>query len=148
MEIIINTGLEGFVLVDKIHMLDETHINGARTFTNAPVYLGIESLAQLGAIHVRYLIGYRRHAFLLKITRCITPANEKLDGTYALTGNLVSNSASAFSYVLRAVLNGNIQMEGEFLFATTDYDHGFKQDLLEEHYRNLLSCLKNDSRTD
>jgi hypothetical protein len=148
MEITINTGLDRFVLVDKIHMLDKTHIRGTRTFINTPVYLGIESLAQLGAFHVRCLIGFKRHAFLLKITRCITPAHEKLNGTYALTGKLVSNSASAFSYVLQAMLEGNIQMEGEFLFATTDYDHGFKKDILEKHYRNLLSCLKNDSRVD
>jgi hypothetical protein len=148
MEITINTGLDRFVLVDKIHMLDETHIRGTRTFTNAPVYLGIESLAQLGAFHVRYLIGFRRHAFLLKIATCLTPPHAELDGTYDLSGTLVSNSASAFSYVLRAVLNGNIQMEGEFLFATTDYGRGFKKETLQEHYRNLFLCLKNDSRAD
>lgn len=148
MDITINTGFDGFILVDKIHMSDERQIHGTRTFTNAPIYLGIESLAQLGAFHVRYLMEFKRHAFLLKMNSCTTPAHAELDGTYALSGELVSNSASAFSYLLQAKRDGNIQMEGEFLFATTDYGCGFKKEILLEHYRDLFLCLKNDSRAD
>jgi hypothetical protein len=147
-KITINTGLNNFVLLDKITHAEARNISGIKTFSNAPAYLAIESLAQLGAFHVRHLIGFERHAFLLKITRCLMPAHEKLNGTYELSGILVSRSISAFSHILQAGKGDRIQIEGEFMFATVDYDQSFQKEKLMDHYRSVFSCLLKDSKTD
>ncbi|SPD73017.1 conserved hypothetical protein [uncultured Desulfobacterium sp.] len=148
MDITINTGLDGFIFVDKIHMMDAGNIQGTRRYTDAPIYLGIESLAQLGAYHVRFLTEFEKHAFLLKINMCGTPSIGKLNGAYSLSGKLISRSSSAFSYMLCSMQDGIIRFEGEFLFATTDYDNIFKKEILQVHYRDLLSCLKSDLKSD
>ena len=140
----IHTGLKGFILLDRISYAEEQNISGLKTFANAPAYLGLESLAQLGAFHVRYITEFKRHAFLLKIGRCLMPAQAELDGTYTLSGTLVNRSASAFSYALHAKREGSVRIEGEFLFATVDYDKRFKKEILQEHYWNVFSCLQND----
>ena len=146
--ITVNTGLKDFVLLDKITHAETQHIRGIKTFSNAPVYLVLESLAQLGAFHVRYLTGFERHAFLLKITQCLMPAQEKIDGTYTLSGKLVSRSTSAFSHIVQAGKGDRIQIEGEFIFATVDFDQSFQKEKLMDHYRSVFSCLLNDSKTD
>jgi hypothetical protein len=143
-KITVNTGLNGFIVVDRIIQADEQDISGIKTVADAPACLVLESLAQLGAFHVRYITNFQRHAFLLKIGRCVMPAQEKLDGTYQLSATLVNRSAAAFSYRLRARSEGRVCMEGEFLFATVDYNQVFKKERLQEHYRNVFSCLQND----
>lgn len=143
-KISVNTGLNGFILVDSIIQAEEQGISGLKIFANTPAYLGLESLAQLGAFHVRYIVEFQRHAFLLKIGRCLMPAQAALNGTYKLSGTLVNRSASAFSYTLQAKKGGRVCIEGEFLFATVDYDKMFKKEILQDHYRNVFSCLKND----
>ena len=147
-EIIVNTGLDSFQLIDGIAEAEARSINGIKIFTDAPVFLGLESLAQLGAFHVRFLTGFERHAFLLKITRFLIPSQAALNGKYHLHGRLVSWSASAFSHVLQAKKGNKVQIEGEFLFATVDYDHNFKKEILQDHYCKVFSCLQNDSKTD
>jgi len=144
--ITVNTGLNHFILIDRIIQTDEEDIHGMKIFNNDPVYLGLESLAQLGAFHVRYISGFKRHAFLMKIDRCLVSEKQGLNGAYALSGTLLSRSASAFSYVLQAKKDSGISLEGEFIFATVDYDRNFKKEILKEHYKNVFSCLQNDSR--
>jgi len=146
--ITVNTGLENFGLIDRITHAEAQNIRGIKTFENAPFYLGLESLAQLGAYHVRYLVGFERHAFLLKITRCVMPAQVALHGRYVLSGKLVNRSRSAFSHILEARKGDKVQMQGELMFATVDFDQDFKKQALQNHYRNIFSCLINDSKTD
>lgn len=145
-KITVNTGLDSFILVDRIIQAEARLIRGIRTFKHVPAYLGIESLAQLGAFHVRYITDFQKHAFLLKINQYLMPSQTDLHGTYALSGVLVSRSESAFSYGLQAKKEGRVQIEGVFLFATVDYDRQFKQEILHEHYRNVFSCLQNDTK--
>ncbi len=146
--ITVNTGLNSFILVDKIIQAEEKEISGTKIFNDAPLYLGLESLAQLGAFHVRYLSGFERHAFLMKIDRYLMSEKQGLNGEYALSGRLVSRSASAFSYALQAKKGNDVSLEGGFLFATVDYDKNFKKEILEEHYKNVFLCLQNDSKKD
>ncbi|MBU4186075.1 MAG: hypothetical protein KKI12_01810 [Proteobacteria bacterium] len=144
----INSGLEGFVLLDRISETGATTIIGEKRYFNDPVYLGIESLAQLGAYHVRFLTGFENHAFLLKINRCTIPAHHILNGSYMLKGTLVSQSKSAFCYALQADKGNKVQIEGEFLYATADYDHMFNKKILQPHYRKVFACLQKESKTD
>ena len=79
----INTGLNGFILVDRSIQAGKQDISGLKTFANAPAYLGLESLAQLGAFHVRYITEFKRHAFLLKIGNEKAKAKEQLNLSYS-----------------------------------------------------------------
>jgi len=147
-KITVNTGLSGFVLIDKITETGERHIIGAKNFVDVPVYLGVESLAQLGAYHVRFLTRFERHAFLLKITRCKISAGEVIDGQYLLYGTLANLSDAAFAYKLEAKKGDETHIEGDFLYGTVDYSTFFKKEILQNHYRKVFSCLQNDIRTD
>ena len=144
----INTGLDRFILIDKISEAGTGKISGTKNFSDAPIYLGIESLAQLGAYHVRFLTDFESHAFLSKITNCLIPAQQVLNGEYSLCGTLLGRSASAFSYFLEAKKAGKTRIKGKFLFATVSYDRNFRREILQNHYRTIFSCLKNDLKAD
>lgn len=147
--IVVNSGLDGFILLDAIGEAGPDAITGYKRFRGEPIHLGIESLAQLGAFHIRYLTDFDKHAFLLGIKRCVMPAGEKLNGSFTLSGDLISRSSSAFSYRLRAVREGETAIEGEFLFAVIEYDEeGFRRNTLREHYQRVFSCLKRGSTAD
>ncbi|RLC30965.1 MAG: hypothetical protein DRH37_04130 [Deltaproteobacteria bacterium] len=142
----INTCLDGFLLLDRITRADSCSIRGIRAFSNAPAYLGLESLAQLGAFHVRYLTRFERHAFLLKIISCGMPTQDVLNGTHTLSGELISRSRAGFCYRLHAEREKIVHMTGRFLFASMDYDHRFRKERLKSHYQIMFSCLRNDSK--
>ena len=144
----INSGLDSFVFLDRILETGDTTIIGEKRYFNKPFYLGIESLAQLGAYHIRFLTGFDIHAFLLKINQCTIPAHHILNGIYLLKGTLVSQSKSAFCYALQAGKKNKLQIEGEFLYATIDYDRMFNKKILQAHYRKVFSCLQRKSKTD
>jgi len=137
-----------FVLVDGITESAPETIKGYKRFERAPVHLGIESLAQLGAFHVRMTVAFARHAFLLGIKHCTVRSGKPLSGSYTLRGTLTGCSASAFSYRLEALKESTVEIEGEFLFATAEYDATFRKDLLQDHYQRVFSCLRKGSKSD
>lgn len=145
MDITIHTGLNRFVLVDQITRVEGEVIEGVKTFSNAPVFLGVEALAQLGALHVRHLIRFEQHAFLLKINQCVFPQSDALNGTWLLHGRLTGQSDSAFTYALSAERKGQRLLEAQCIFAVVPYDQGFQKEILKNHYQEVFSCLKNDS---
>ncbi len=140
----VNTGLEDFVLLDRILEAGVATIAGKKKYFNDPAYLGIESLAQLGAYHVRFINDFEIHAFLLKISRCCVIGNKILHGEYLIDGRLINQSKSSYSYFLRAKKEDQIQIEGEFLFSTLKYNKNFNKKILEKHYRRVFSCLKKE----
>jgi len=146
-KIIINTGLDDFVLIDDISDIGVKHISGSKHFVCAPSYLGIESLAQLGAYHVRFLTSFERHAFLLKINRCEVSVQDLLGGMCFLYGTLTKKSDAAFAYDLLVETEHTILIEGEFLFGTIEYNATLKKKVLQNHYRKVFSCLWNDIKT-
>ncbi len=141
----IRTGLKRFLLVDRILRVDAGAIEGVRAFSNAPVFLGIEAMAQLGALLVRHLCGFERHAFLLKINQCILPRSPTLNGPFLLHGRLTGRSDSAFTCALSAEQNGQRSLEAECIFAVVPYDQAFQKEMLKNHYQEVFSCLKNGS---
>lgn len=145
--ITINTGLDDFVLIDTISDIGGEHIQGCKHFVYEPPYLGIESLAQLGAYHVRFLTSFERHAFLLKINRCNVFGQDLLDGMCRLYGILTSKSNAAFAYTLLAKMEHTVLIEGEFLYGTIEYNASLKKEVLQNHYRKVFSCLRNDLKT-
>jgi len=146
--VVIHSGLNGFVLLDQLNQIDPEIITGRKTFRNAPIYLGIEAMAQLGAMHVRMLSDFQKHAFLLGVKHMeITRASESLAGEYRLEGILKSNSDAAFSYALTAEHSGcareHVKIKGLFLFSVVAYNATFKKERLENHYRKVFQCLRN-----
>ncbi len=141
----IRTGLKRFLLVDRLLRVDAGAIEGIRAFSNAPVFLGLEAMAQLGALHVRYLCAFERHAFLLKVNRCVLPRTDVLNGSLLIHGNLTGRSESAFTCALSAEQNGRRLLEAECIFAVVPYDRAFREEILKYHYQEVFSCLKNGS---
>jgi uncharacterized membrane protein YoaT (DUF817 family) len=146
-EIVINTGLNGFVMLDRVLEVNTSHIVGARSFSDDPVFWGLESLAQLGAYHIRHLTGFSRHVFLIKIDQFSLPPGEVMRGEHLLYGNLLYQSDSSFLCHLKAETENKTVMEGKFLFAAVDYDHNFQSDNLRHHYASVFSCLQKDIKT-
>lgn len=141
----INTGLPGFVLLDRLGELAAGNIAGSRHFAAPPsLALAIESLAQLGAYHVRYLTNFEKHAFLLKIKSCRLPTGPMPAGIYNLSGELLGRSASAFTHLLRAKAADKTILEGVFLFTVVDYDSTFRKEILQKHYERVFLCLQKD----
>jgi hypothetical protein len=147
-EIIINTGLHGFIMLDRVMEVTTSHIVGARSLANAPVYACLESLAQLGAYHIRYITDFSRHVFLMKIVHCSLTPEKVMDGEYVLSGDLLSQSASSFHCRLKAERKRKTVMEGEFLYAAVDYNRNFQGDRFRHHYAKVFSCLQRDIKTD
>jgi len=143
----IKTDMPGFILLDRVTHAGEDAIAGIKTFNQAPVFLGIEALAQLGAYHVRFLNDFKKHAFLLAIRQCRVHAKQPLNGPCRLEGRLLSRSAAACAYFLETRQNGQALISGELLFATRVYDECFQKEILEHHYRKVFSCLQSDSKT-
>lgn len=143
----IRSGLSGFHLIDRISRAGRDEIEGSCILTGGPLFILIEALAQLGGLHVRWLTGFTRHAFLLKIGRCTLPGKAPAAGACLLSGRQTAQSGTSFAYHMEAGREGVLLMEGEFLFTTIDYDERFSGEALGRHYGMLFSCLLNDSKT-
>jgi len=140
-----NSGLRGFRLIDAVTDVHARGIEGFKRFVRSPPFLGIEALAQLGALHVRFVTGFDKHAFLLILKHFSKASGPPLEGPYRLRGRLIGRGGSAFSYHLEAVPEEGPRIEGEFVFATMEYDRVFRREMLAEHYREVFSCLRNGS---
>lgn len=147
-KITINTGRSDFLLIDRILHSDHQSIIGVKTFSNDPDYLGIESLAQLCAMHVRHRVDFRKHAFLLKINHYENKPKRLLNGKYDLRATRIAGSEHAYSYRSEIVRNKVTECEGEFLIATKAYDETFKEETLMSHYKKVFSCLRSGTETD
>jgi len=143
----IDSGQDRFILLDRITQVQENAIFAEKTFSEAPAWLGIESLAQLGAMHVRYANQFSRHAMLLTIEECGFNPGIVLNGTFLLQGRQTSQSRYAYGYHLTALKNDQIVIQGQFLFATINYDDRFDQKQLKSHYERLFTCLQSDIKT-
>lgn len=140
--------MDDFVLIDTIGCIGDDHITGRKEFVRAPLWQGMETLAQLGAYHVRFLTSFERHAFLLKMNRWAASERHFLEGTFHLQGNLVGRSDAAFAYRLLARSGQGGVIEGEYLFGTVEYGSALNREVLQNHYRKVFSCLWNGSETD
>ncbi len=145
--IVINTGLSGFIMLDRVLEVSAAGIIGTRSFTGVPAFLPLESLAQLGALHIRYVTGFSRHVFLIKIVSCSIPLRTAMEGEYVLSGNLLSRTDSSFRSFVKAERDKEAAAEAELLYAAVDYDHNFKKGILQDHYIKVFSCLQRDLKT-
>ncbi|MCP3924370.1 MAG: hypothetical protein GY714_17480 [Desulfobacterales bacterium] len=139
----INTGLKSFLCIDRISEISDKHIKGAYTIKSENSFTAMESLAQLGALHVRYLTDFERFVFLLKINSFSLP--DFPNGTFNITGNLIANSRGAYSYKLKAE-DKNRAFFGEMVFGVTDFDSIEKKENSNSHYKKVFQCLTKNSK--
>lgn len=146
MEIIeINTGLDGFVMVDRILPPAEEAIQGMKCFTQAPLFQGMEALAQLAALHQRWRMDFQRHAFLLSVQEWTPPALGILDGEYRLEAVIQGESQAACSYGVQAENPAGEGFGGTLTIAWADYGKDFPRNPLQDHYQRVFQCLLNGS---
>jgi hypothetical protein len=145
--IAINSHLHSFLLIDRITAVGPVEIRGTCVFDGRAIFSLIESLAQLGAFHVRKRDGFQRHAFLMKVGKCTLPEVIPPAGIMDLQGELTGQSDRSFSYRMRASRQGQSIMEGDHWFSTVDYDERFAGKKLQEHYERVFACLTSASAT-
>ncbi len=144
--LIINTGLAGFIMPDRITLLTDTTIEAIKIFDESSDrdYIRVETMAQICALHARYFIDFQKHAFLLKINEFNYCANMADQDEVIIHAAIVSSAKEAFLYTVSATQNDRELFNGKLLIAVTDYSDTFNKETLEQHYRNLFSCLTKD----
>lgn len=138
----INTGLERFVMIDRITDVAADSIAGEVELNGADPTLLVEAMAQMGGMHIRAGSDFRKHAFLVKIANADVPADRLPDGTYTIRGTIVSRSESAFAYRMEAGIHPAVLIRGDFLLGVVEYNDEFRQDLLQKHFREVFTCLR------
>ncbi len=123
------SGLETITMLQSITRLNEHELVGMAVLHNE--LMAMEALAQAASLHVRQLINFERHSFLLSIKSMELP--REISGRYKIHAKLTARSQHAFSY---AVTAGEISAE---LVIATSSDFPDNRD----HYRELIRCLKN-----
>ena len=148
MDIHINSGLGGFVLVSEISAVTPDSITGQANLPDAGTGLVMEALAQIGALHVRYQCRFEKHAFLMRVNRYEWSGPDLGPISCVLSGRRMLDTGSASVYALLARSGAKVLGRGEFSFGVIDYDQAFKQEELKDHYQGIFSCLtelKNES---
>jgi hypothetical protein len=140
----IHSGLRHFNLLTRITRVSAEGMEAIADLHRRPSFCGLEAMAQLAALHVRHGLRFRRHAFLLKVTRGRCPGLAELQGCYRLTAERYSQSSHGFAYRVRAQGAGEGMLDADLLIGTRPYDHQFREDILAAHYSDILDRLRRD----
>jgi hypothetical protein len=144
----IHSRLRHFRLLTRITRVSEEGMDAIADLSRKPPFCTLEAMAQLAALHVRHCIRFQHHAFLLKVNCVRWPLQDALQGIYRLTAERYSRSSHGFAYRVRARgPEGGVQ-DADLLIGTRPYDHQFRQDILEAHYRNLSHRLQGAAASD
>ena len=136
--------LRHFSLLTRITRVSAEGMAAMADLHGKQAFCGLEAMAQLAALHVRHAIQFRRHAFLLKVTRCRWPVEEILRGSYRLMAEQYGRSSQGFGYRVRALGPCDETLDADLLIGTRPYDRQFREDILEAHYRNIFNRLQPD----
>jgi hypothetical protein len=137
----IHSRMPCFQLIRHVTDISSRDVRAETAFAQWPVYAGLEAMAQLAALHVRYSLAFERHAFLLKVDRCDLPPLETLDGSFRLSAERVGQSSQSFAYGVTAQGPDDLALQAQLLIGTLDYDGRFKKEHLKQHYRKLFKAL-------
>ena len=135
----VRSGMSNFGLVTHVTMIAEERIRAQTKFHGSPLFAGLEAMAQLSALHVRFNAEFECHAFLLKVGRWVFPQISGLNGRFVLSADLRSHSRSAFLYHAEALGPGSERFSAELLIGTQPYDARFCRERIRAHYRKLLA---------
>ena len=140
----IHSQLKGFKLLDRLSKVTPSGVDAICRLERVPTYLVLEAMGQLAALHVRHLVDFRRHAFLLKVARFELPAFELAAGRFHLTAELLNQSSNAFAYRVKARRGGHEDLTAALLIGTQAYDEQFQKVRLQPHYRNRFNRMSKD----
>lgn len=137
----IHSHMAHFRLIKRISKVSPKGIRGEVEYHRTPLFAGLETMAQIAALHVRQHLQFDRHAFLLKVHHCQMPAIDHLDGCFRITADLCSRSSNAFRYSSVAHGPHSIDFKSELLIGTQDYDDNFPENILKSHYQRVWNDL-------
>ena len=138
----IHSQMDGFLLVDAILDVDAQGMSGHTNFQCAPSFAALEAMAQLAALHVRYRIDFKRHAFLLKVIHVNGLMHNNLDGQLHLEARIESHSRDAWQYQVTALMEGINGMDGRLIIGVRDYYEYFQDHRLRCHYQKRFAALR------
>ena len=138
----IRSPIRRFRMIDTILRLEDDIIEGMADFVRAPAFAGLEAMAQLAALHVRWRVDFSRHAFLLSVVRCHGLPDRELDGTLQLQGRVTAHSMHAIRYRVTAATGAGKRLTAELFIGLRDYDTRFRSQRLQDHYREMVARLQ------
>lgn len=136
-----------FVLLDSIHEYGPERLTAVRRFNRAPIWQGLESMAQAAALHQRILTNFTRHAFLLSYDTCYFPKNPVFDGQARITARLSGQSRDAAEYETTLTFSDLPLLQARLHIGLTPYGPRFRADVLTTRYKELFTCLLNKNNT-
>jgi hypothetical protein len=131
-----------FCLIGRLSAVSPKEICAVVHFDGAPAYTGLEAMAQVAALHVRRILDFERHAFLLRVYDWQLPFAHCLTGEFRIRAGLRSHSSSAFRYEVAALGADRLDLNSSLLIGTRDYGDRFSEDILKVHYQGLWAALK------
>lgn len=158
----IRSGLNDFLLLDRILQCKEDKLGAEKYFSSSEQYLLLESCAQAAAFHVRYLCDFHRHAFLLQIkyfqgltvpgSRFLAEERQSpeensinpesgIQGRVGISAEMISCSQSTFAYQVHARQEEEVLARGELLIGTTEYNRDLPEERLKPYYQEAFACL-------
>lgn len=138
----IHTGLDKFLLLDRIIEYSDAMIIAERRFSKNEKFLAIEAAAQLASYHVRLKLNCEKHAFLLKVERFkYNTSEDLLSGILVLNAELKGETDRSFSYDVTGKKNGEVFFQGSVIIATSDDSATLNADQFKPYYQNSLRCL-------
>lgn len=134
-----------FVLLDHLERYDSQTLEATRRFRGAPLWQGLEALAQAAALHQRISCDFSRHAFLLGFEECLFgPAGKgALDGLATVRVALSGQARGAASYAAALLFDDHPRLQASLSIGLVDYDARFDAAALSRRYRELFQCLTN-----
>ena len=138
----IGSQMAHFRLIGRITEISSREICGVTNLRRAPLYVGLEAMAQLAALDVRQRLQFKRHAFLLCVYQWQKPDTEVLDGVYRIRAALDSQSSNAYRYDVSTHGPSGTEFNSRLLIGTREYDRRFSKDILKAHYQVLFTALK------
>lgn len=129
-----------FLMLSRISAVDDGFMASESVELGGKPHELLEAMAQCAAYHVRYLTGFSRQAFLMKVSRYPIPASP-VTGTVSMTATLTGSASDARAYTVTAEFDGE-QFTASILIGTTPFDDRFNAQRLAPHYQEIFSCLK------
>ncbi len=139
----------------KIVSIDRDRIEILSDFFSPSYWLKIEAMAQTLGLHLRYILDFQQHVFLVKIRRILILRELNTIKTGIIQGRKIAQSQGGALYrgLLFADCGDKIgeQLEGdpiccvrgEFILGHREFDASFKKQTIISHFKGLFRCLKN-----
>lgn len=139
-----------FIFLDSLDALEEGHGTALRRFTSAPLWEGVEALAQLAAFHQRWSRDFTREAFLLSVQHLEAtafPDETGLTGKYRLNADVLARTEGAVQYatLLRDAGDGEPVLRMVLHIGVRTFQDAARAALLRRRYREIFQCLREQS---